>query len=376
MLPAGIEGPAEEAGEYQLATGRIRDYPRFGWRGMMLDVARHFFGVEEVKRLIDLMALYKLNRLHLHLADDQGWRIAIESWPNLAAHGGSTEVGGGPGGFYSQAEYAEIVGYAASRYIVVVPEIDMPGHTNAALASYAELNCDGVARPLYTGTEVGFSSLCIGKEITLRFVDDVVREIAALTPGPYFHIGGDEALATKSEDYVDFIERVQAIVQSYGKQVVGTEEIGQADLLPTSIAQHWATDQIQKAAQQRIKIVMSPATRIYLDMKYDDSTPLGLTWAGTVEVRDAYNWDPATQVEGVAEGDVLGVEALLWTETVETMDDIEFMTFPRLAGLAEIGWSPAAGRSWEEYRMRLGAHGGRWEAMGVDFYRSGQVPWK
>jgi hexosaminidase len=376
MLPPAIEGPTVQAGPWQMATGRIWDKPRFGWRGMMLDVARHFFGVEEMKRLIDLMALYKLNRLHIHLSDDQGWRIAIGSWPNLAAYGGSTEVGGGPGGYYTQEEYAEIVGYAASRYIVVVPEIDMPGHTNAALASYAELNCDGVARPLYTGTEVGFSSLCIGKEITLNFAGDVVREIAALTPGPYFHIGGDEALATSPEDYVDFIDRVQAIVQSYGKQAVGTEEIGQAHLLPTSIAQHWASDTVKKAVGQGAKAILSPATRTYLDMKYDESTPLGLNWAGYVEVQDAYTWDPATQVEGVGEEDVLGVEALLWTETIETMDDIEYMTFPRLAGHAEIGWSPAAGRSWEEYRVRLGAQGARWTVMGVDFYRSPQVPWE
>jgi len=372
MLPATAEGLTE----YRLATGRIRDYPRFGWRGMMLDVARHFIGVEEVKRLIDLMASYKLNRLHLHLSDDQGWRIAIASWPNLTACGGSTEVGGGSGGYYSQAEYAEIVGYAASRYITIVPEIDMPGHTNAALASYAELNCDGAARPPYTGTEVGFSSLCIGKEITYRFVEDVVREIAALTPGPYFHIGGDEALVTTTEDYIDFIDRAQAIVQSHGKQAVGTEEIGQAALLPTTIAQHWATDQIRKAARQGVKIIMSPATRTYLDMKYNESTKLGLNWAGYVEVEDAYRWDPATQVEGVGEEDVLGVESLLWSETVETMSDIEYMTFPRLAGHAEIGWSPAAGRSWEEYRVRLGAHGARWAAMGVNFYRSPQIAWR
>jgi hexosaminidase len=376
LLPAAIERSTAQPGEYSMATGTIRDYPRFGWRGMMLDVARHFFGVDHLKRLIDLMALYKLNRLHLHLTDDQGWRIAINSWPNLATYGGSTEVGGGPGGYYTQAEYAEIVAYAANRYVVIVPEIDMPGHTNAALASYAELNCDGTARPLYTGTAVGFSSLCIGKEITLRFVDDVIREIAALTSGPYFHIGGDEALATSSRDYVDFIERVQAIVQSYGKEVVGTEEIGQASLLPKSIAQHWATDQIQKAAQQGARIIMSPATRTYLDMKYDESTLLGLNWAGYVEVEAAYNWDPASQVTGVAAGDVLGVESLLWTETVETIDDIEFMTFPRLAGHAEIGWSPAVGRNWEEFRERLGSHGPRWAIMGVNFYRSPQVPWK
>lgn len=141
----------------------------------MLDVSRHFFTVAQVKRYIDQLALYKINELHLHLSDDQGWRIAVGSWPRLATYGGSTEVGGGPGGHYTKADYQEIVRYAASRYLEVVPEIDLPGHTNAALASYAELNRDGTAPPLYTGTEVGFSSLCVGKDVTYDFVDDVVR---------------------------------------------------------------------------------------------------------------------------------------------------------------------------------------------------------
>ena len=140
LLPPSIEGSAPQPGPWQMATGTIEDYPRFAWRGVMLDVSRHFFGVADVKRLIDLMALYKMNRFHLHLSDDQGWRIMINSWPNLATYGGSTEVGGGRGGYYTQADYADIVAYAQSRYITVVPEIDMPGHTNAALASYPELN--------------------------------------------------------------------------------------------------------------------------------------------------------------------------------------------------------------------------------------------
>ena len=169
----------------------------------MLDVSRHFFTVDQVKRYIDQLALYKINKLHLHLSDDQGWRIAIDSWPRLATYGGSTQVGGGQGGYYTKADYKEIVRYAASRHLEVVPEIDMPGHTNAALASYAELNCDGVAPPLYTGTEVGFSSLCVGKDVTYDFVDDVIRELAAITPGRYLHIGGDEAHSTSHEDYVD-----------------------------------------------------------------------------------------------------------------------------------------------------------------------------
>jgi len=375
LLPPAIESSTVQPGPWQMPTGTIRDYPRFAWRGTMLDVARHFFSVDDVKRIIDLMATYKLNRFHMHLSDDQGWRLMINSWPKLATYGGSTQVGGGPGGYYTQAEYSEIVAYAQSRYITVIPEIDMPGHTNAALASYAELNLDGEAPPLHTGIEVGFSSLCVDKEITFAFVEDVIREIAALTPGPYLHIGGDETHSTSAADYVRFIDRVQTIVQAHGKQMIGWEEIAQTDLSPTSVAQHWHSDQARTAAQQGAKVIMSPASRTYLDMKYDASTTLGLDWAGCVDVKQAYTWDPATQVTGVSESDVLGVEAALWSETLQTIEDVEFMIFPRLPGCAEIGWSPETGRSWDEYRTRLAAQGPRLTALGVNFYRSPLVPW-
>ena len=185
-------------GARRLPAVHIRDRPRFAWRGAMLDVARHFRTVRDVERFVDLMALYKLNRLHLHLSDDQGWRIAIAKWPRLATHGGSTEVGGGKGGYYTQAQYEGLVRYAAARYITVVPEIDMPGHVHAALSSYPKLACDEKPSPLYTGIDVGFSSLCIGKPLTYDFVSDVVGELARLTPGPWIHIGGDEAMATKA----------------------------------------------------------------------------------------------------------------------------------------------------------------------------------
>ncbi len=204
--------------------------PKYGYRGAMLDVARHFFTVDEVKKYIDLLAMYKINKLHLHLSDDQGWRIEIKSWPNLTNYGGSTEVGGGPGGFYTQEEYIELVSYAQERFITIIPEIDLPGHTNAALASYPELNCNGKSPDLYTGTEVGFSTLCANKEITFQFLDDVIREISEITPGPYFHIGGDESHVTKEEDYITFINRSQDMVLKYGKKVMGWDEIQNADL--------------------------------------------------------------------------------------------------------------------------------------------------
>ncbi|MBT8397362.1 MAG: beta-N-acetylhexosaminidase, partial [Gemmatimonadetes bacterium] len=221
LLPPVMEYTAAYPRPLFVPAMEILDSPRFTWRGAMLDVSRHYFPPDDVKRLIDLMALYKLNRLHIHLSDDQGWRIEIPSRPNLTAHGGSTEVGGREGGFFSVEEYAELVRYAEDRFVTVVPEIDVPGHTNAALASYPELNCDGVARDLYTGTSVGFSSLCVEKEEVYEFLDDVVRDIAAMTPGPFFHVGGDEVRELSSEAYNAFIERMETIVESHGKRLVG-----------------------------------------------------------------------------------------------------------------------------------------------------------
>jgi len=377
LLPASIEASTPQPGPWPIVTRTIRDVPRFAWRGAMLDVARHFFPVEDVKRLVDLLACYKINRLHLHLTDDQGWRLMIGSWPNLAAYGGSTQVGGGPGGHYTQAEYAELVDYAGRRHMMVIPEIDMPGHTTAALASYPELNPDGVAPPLSTETGVHPSALAVGKEITYRFVDDVIREVAALTPGPYLHIGGDEAVGLSREDYRTFIARVEVIVRSHGKQMIGWEEMAEADVSPPSVAQHWARGALARtAAAKGLGVVLSPATRAYLDMKYNLFTPLGLIWAGFTDVEDAYTWDPASQVDELPQDRILGVEAALWTETIETLDDIEYMVFPRLAGHAEIGWTPEGRRDWEEYRVRLGAHGPRWDAMGVNYFRSARVPWQ
>nr|WP_202432643.1 beta-N-acetylhexosaminidase [Streptomyces sp. SID7804] len=383
LLPAAVEKDTVQPGPWLVAGGTIEDSPRYGWRGAMLDVSRHFFSVDEVKRYIDQIALYKLNKLHLHLSDDQGWRIAVDSWPRLAAHGGSTEVGGGPGGHYTKADYKEIVRYAASRHLEVVPEIDMPGHTNAALASYADLNCDGVAPPLYTGTEVGFSSLCVGKEITYDFVDDVVRELAEITPGRWFHIGGDEAHSTSHEDYVKFMERVQPIVAEYGKTVIGWHQLTGATPAKGALAQYWGLDrtsdaekeQVAEAARNGTGLILSPADRIYLDMKYDKNTPLGLAWAGHVEVQRSYDWDPGAYLPGVPESAVRGIEAPLWTETLENSGHLEYMAFPRLPGAAELGWSPAATHDWEDYRQRLAAQAPRWDALGIGYYRSPQVPW-
>lgn len=398
LFPDKIELTSVQEGSWEIATGIIQDYPTYAWRGSMLDVARHFFSVEEVKRYIDLIAFYKMNVMHLHLSDDQGWRIEIKSWPNLAIHGGSTEVGGAKGGYYTQEQYKDIVAYAQSRFIMIIPEIDLPGHINSALASYGELNggtivpIEGRAKvdvspkndlgvknkptELYVGTEVGWSTLRLEKEATFKFVDDVLRELAAITPGPYLHIGGDEAHVTKKADYIVFINRFKEIVKAHGKIMVGWEEIAQSDIDSNSVVQHWASQKYARlAAEKGSKIIMSPAKKAYLDMQYDSTSRIGLHWAAYIEVDSAYNWDPATQVDGIPQEIILGVEAPLWSETVTDMEDIEYLAFPRLPGYAEIGWTPATARSWDEYKVRLGKHGKRMKAMDINFYKSKLVPW-
>ncbi|QUF07229.1 beta-N-acetylhexosaminidase [Actinosynnema pretiosum subsp. pretiosum] len=381
LLPAAVESPERQDGPFTAPAVHVLDHPRFPHRGVMLDVARHFFGVDDVKRYLDLAVAHKVNALHLHLSDDQGWRLEVESWPNLTAHGSTSSVGGGPGGFYTQDEYREIVAYAARRHVVVVPEIDLPGHTAAALSSYPELNPDGVAPKLYTGIEVGFSTLDIASETTYRFVADVLREVAALTPGPYLHIGGDEAFATEAGDYRAFMARVLPMVEEHGKRAMGWSEFTRADLPATAVAQYWDTGrpagpELAEAAARGVRFVLSPANRVYLDMKYAEETELGLKWAGTVEVDATYGWDPATLLDGVPESAVLGVEAPLWTETLTTMSELELMAFPRLAAVAEVGWTAATGRDWADFRSRLAAQGPRWEAKGVAFHPSPTVPWQ
>ncbi|MEZ0396026.1 MAG: beta-N-acetylhexosaminidase [Anaerolineales bacterium] len=369
--------PAPSPESWTIDACTILDVPRFPWRGAMLDVARHFFTVEQVRRLIDQIALYKFNILHLHLTDDQGWRLEIKSWPKLAEVGGSSATRGDPGGYYTQEEYAEIVRYAAERFITLVPEIDMPSHTQAALAACPELKGVSKYTGLYTGTEVGFCSLNIHQAITYRFIEDVFGELADLTPGPYLHIGGDEAHSTPEADYRAFIERAQQIVRQTGKQIVAWEEAAKGPLLTDSLVQYWLqADLARRAAASGNRLIMSPATQVYLDIKYNASTSLGQDWTQKyIEVQDAYDWNPAAMLEGVNESSILGVEAPLWTETILTVEEADFMFFPRLCAVAEVGWTPQESRAWEDFRHRLATHGPRLEALGVHFYRSPQIPW-
>ncbi|HWO66354.1 MAG TPA: family 20 glycosylhydrolase, partial [Umezawaea sp.] len=233
--------------------------------------------------------------------------------------------------------------------------------------------------PLYDGTEVGFSSLCIDKPITYRFVDDVLRELAALTPGPFLHIGGDEAHSTTEPDFKTFMDKVLPLVAKHGKLALGWHEFVKTNPPTSAVAQFWGTEtedaDVVAAALRGNKVLLSPATKAYLDMKYDENTELGQDWAGLTDVRDAYDWNPGAYLKGLPESAVRGVEAPLWTETIKDSSDVEYMAFPRLPAIAELGWSPQSTHDWTAFSKRLGAQGPRWRAAGVNFYAAPQVPW-
>ncbi|WP_063748864.1 family 20 glycosylhydrolase [Streptomyces sp. NRRL B-24484] len=385
LLPAAIESATAQPGPWTVPGGHIVDHPRYPYRGAMLDVARHFFTVAEVERHIDGLARYKINHLHLHLTDDQGWRIAVDGRPELTSIGGSTQVGGGPGGYYTQDDYRTIVAYAAAQNITVVPEVDLPGHINAALAATPELNCDGKAPPLYTGTDVGFSSLCLttpaARAAAEAFVDDVVGELAALTPGPYLAIGGDEAHTTDPGQYADFMTWVQQDVARHGKTATAWNQITGATLQPSTLVEDWDTTgdnpALAAAAAHGTGLILAPARFAYLDQKYTADTVLGQSWAAPsgLDVRTAYDWDPDAYVQGAPAAAVRGVEAPLWTETAATPQDLDHLSNPRLPTLAELGWSPAAAHDFTDFARRIATHGPRWELLGIRYHRSPQIPW-
>lgn len=371
LLPADIEKDTVVSDvEWSIPVSTINDKPEYGYRGLMIDVARHFFTVDEVKRQIDHAAQYKINKVHLHLSDDQGWRLEIKKWPDLTNIGGSTEVGGGPGGYYTQEEFKDIVKYAAERYVEIIPEFDMPGHINAALASYGFLNPDGKRKSLYTGTDVGFSSLMTRDEKTYEFIDDVIKEVSEISPSKYIHIGGDEADSTKKEDYDYFVGRVSKIVEKYGKTPIGWDPIDTSPEINSNVVlQNWK-DSNEAAREKNIKMIISIAKKAYLDMKYNESTPYGLDWAGYIPVETAYKWDPTDYAPKEL---VLGVEAPLWTETISDTKAMDYMIYPRLLGHAEIGWTPKDARDWNEYKVRLEKQGERMKNQGINYYKDSSI---
>jgi len=372
----------DDEGRAVLPAVVVQDAPRYAWRGLSLDVARHFFEPAVVERVIDVMARYKMSVLHLHLTDDQGWRLELPSRPLLTEISGKGEIGDGVGGFYTLDEFRRLQEYAAERYVQVVPEFDMPGHTNAATHAYGELVPGGQPTDRFGGEEVGFSKLSFDLPGTEPFLRDVFGDIAAATLGEYVHIGGDEVFTLGAEEYSRFVLLAHEVVTAAGKKVVGWQEIAEADLPAGTVVQYWEVRKDQEPLRRAVaggsRLLLSPADRAYLDMKYDAADATGQDWGGSmppIELRDAYEWEPDDAVQGVGPDAVIGVEAAIWSERILDEDTLFLRLLPRLAATAEVGWTSADARSWGDFSARVPHESDGWRARGLTFHASPGVDW-
>jgi hexosaminidase len=416
LLPAWASSPARLPGPWTTPVVTITDFPRYTYRGLLLDIARHYESPAAVEQLIGQIAAYKIDVLHLHLSDDQGFRLAINGFPRLTAIGGRGSVGTegrlvDPGGFWTQAQYKAVVADAAAHFITLVPEVDSPGHNNAIIMSeYNDtalpadphgIDCGASKPPHWDYTEdVGYSALCPDSRDTWAIMRAIIGQLTALTPGPYYDLGGDEVPASllSPAQYAAFVNTEAPIVTGHGKTVMGWADIAGKGTKPPagSVAEYWqpaggtspGTSTGREAVAKHMKVVMAPANHTYLDQKYlvgaRSSVPpsLGQNWACPrgCDVSSAYNWNPGGFVTGVTGRNVIGVEGDMWGETVATLANADYMVFPRLVALAEVAWSPAARRTaaspaYHDFLRRLGAQGARLQAAGVNFYPSAQVPW-
>ena len=307
-----------------------------------------------------------LNILHLHLSDDQGWRIDIPQFPELIERSSDCAVGGEEGGYYSLEDYQTLVEEARSRMIAIIPEIDIPGHVNAALHAIEGLNPDGVCPPLYEGTEVGFSTLSTKAPATQAFLEAVVQTLAPFSPAG-IHIGGDESFSTAEGDYPIIVGSQIERIHALGKRALAWEEA--ADLLGEGdLVQVWHDDlegdSIARAVARGVRAIMSPGPKAYFDMKEYPEQKLGITWAGILPLKNAWDWDPEKICEGVDREGIEGVEACLWSETLRREKDVWEMLLPRLAGLAEVAWAGGSRGSWEDFLERLAGLEGLWRGRG------------
>lgn len=363
--------PATASDTYSLPQLHITDVPQYTWRGSMIDVARNFFSLDYLKKHIERMALFKLNTLHLHLSDDQGWRMEIEAYPNLTTIGGSGGVGDSEGGFYTQAELIELVAFAAQHQVEIIPELDMPGHTQAAIASYNELACDDVTNlGLYNGTAVGFSALCLAKpDVIYPFVETVMAEVAAIFPSEYLHIGGDEI---DDPLYEEFMEKANEIITALDRKMIGWEEASSADISSDSLLQLWNDNyDIQSALDRNIHLVLSPCSYLYLDHGNYNGQPETYTWcrAQGVPLERVYRFDPT----GFSL--VKGIEAPMWSELVSTEAAADNRLWPRTAAVAEIAWTAQADRDYDEFLIRLAALKNHLDALEIQYYEEPQLGW-
>lgn len=385
--------PITEGGKIGLPAVTINDYPRFSYRGAHLDVSRHFFTTDSIKRFVDMLALHNLNRFHWHLTDDQGWRIEIKKYPELttiAAQRDETVIGKnspeydgkhyGPF-FYTQEECREIVAYAAERHITVIPEIDLPGHMQAALAAYPQYGCTGGPYEVWKMWGVSDNVLCAGNDATLSFIEDVLSEVIEVFPSEYIHIGGDEcpktqwekcpkcqarikALGIKGDDkhtaemYLQsfVINHAEKFLNSKGRQIIGWDEILEGGLAPNATVHSWrGVEGGIEAAKQGHDCIMSPTTFMYFDYyqtKYTDDEPLAI--GGYVPVEKVYSFEPINDTLAVdVQKHIIGVQANLWTEYVPTYSHVEYMELPRMAALCEVQWCKPENKDFNDFKQRL-----------------------
>lgn len=401
LPPAVYDRGVRTSVAWELPLVEIEDGPRFSWRGAMLDSVRHFQPVEFIRKFIDLLALHKLNRFHWHLADDQGWRVEIRKYPRLTEVGAwrngtwighdraeSRDDGVRYGGFYTQDELRELVRYAAERHITIVPEIEMPGHAQAAIAAYPELGCTG--RPVEVRRRWGISEeIYHPKEETFRFLEDVLLEVMDIFPGRFIHVGGDEAVKTQWDQSAEiralmaaagakdahemqshFIRRMNRFLAGHGRRLIGWDEILEGGLAEGAAVMSWrGTAGGIAAAKQGHDVVMAPTTHTYLDHYQTEaiaSEPLAI--GGITSLEQVYSFEPvASEIPADKAHHVLGAQAQLWTEYMPTTTHVEYMAFPRLSALAEVAWSPAGARNYPEFRRRLGTHLKRLEVLDVRY---------
>ncbi|CAN5302216.1 hypothetical protein BH23BAC1_BH23BAC1_22430 [soil metagenome] len=404
LLPPEIESQSVVDNIHWLIPGvEIYDKPRYEWRGLHLDVARHFMPIDFIKRYIDNMAMHKLNTFHWHLTEDQGWRIEIKKYPRLTEVGAwrkETLIGHYSdqphqfdakrhGGYYTQEEAREIVEYAKERFITVMPEIEMPGHAKAAIAAYPELGVTGEEVEVATYWGV-FPDIFNVDDQTFAFLEDVLSEVIEIFPSEYIHIGGDEAikdqweasekiqkqmrkLGLKDEHELQsyFIKRIERFLNSKGRKLIGWDEILEGGLAPNAAVMSWrGTEGGIEAAQSGHKVVMSPGSHVYFDHYQADPADESLAIGGYTTLEKVYHFEPTPEALSPGEAEyVLGAQANVWTEYMPNPEHVEYMVFPRISALAEVVWSPKEARNWSSFASRVPQQLKRYEYRGINYAR-------
>lgn len=397
--------PITNKGDISLPAAEINDYPRFSYRGVHLDVSRHFFPADSVKHFIDMMALHNINRLHWHLTDDQGWRIEIKKRPELTTIGSKrseTVIGHNSGeydgipysGFYTQDEAREIVKYAKERHITVIPEIDLPGHMQAALAAYPELGCTGGLYEVWKMWGVSEDVLCAGNDKTLTFIEDVLNEIVDIFPSEYIHVGGDECPKVRwekcpkcqarikaegikgdkkhsAEEYLQsyVISRMEKFVESKGRHIIGWDEILEGGLAPNATVMSWrGMDGGIEAAKQKHNVVMTPNTYVYLDYYQSADTDLEPeAIGGYLPLEKVYSFEPTAGISPEDQKYVIGAQANLWTEYIPTFSQVEYMIMPRIDAVADIQWSDPSKKDYQTFLPRVARMTQLYDRLGYNY---------